>query len=286
MNKENLSKSIVLIGPGCVGKSLLSSYLEEKTNYTRICIDNLFYLAKEEYLGKIKPGEKGEQKYKLKRIKGLRKDKAYKGNTVDQEHIDEESRLINIYIEEYKKYRSMFGDLSKFQCVVEDYFNDFFKDLNDDYERIYLSNSIVIKALEIMFKSVNEPLIIDMPAWFGWIIPDQEISTNSILNKRSKLVKNMQDSMKNILSMASTVLLYPGIDYHKTNAMKDSGMNNIVSGNPENYYDCAKISIDINGLFNQPDNICFQKRWWFDSKESLTKEKLKKNYIQQKLWNN
>ena len=48
MNKDDIKKSISLIGPSCVGKSLIAFELSQKTGMPIICIDDLLVMIEYE----------------------------------------------------------------------------------------------------------------------------------------------------------------------------------------------------------------------------------------------
>ena len=273
MNINEYKKSIILIGPACVGKSLIADALSEKTGYKRVCLDDIYQMASDEYEFKLDPNSSNE-KYKKKKIKELHKNRGYKNNLLDQDHIEEETRLVEDYLNEYKKYCEMFGKLSDFEQIIA---NGFWGYVGNDLEGIYVRNEIALKTLSKIVGQTEEPLIIDVPAWFGWKISDEDIKNNKTFKakKLQKDVLNMQKEMQNALKLTNSVFLYPGLDYHARNAMYDDKLNNIILGSLDNYGDCANIMIDISGLFNDKYNECFSTRRWFDSHESLEKEKRK-----------
>ena len=273
MNLETYKKFIVLIGPACVGKSLIADALSKKTGYKRICFDDLYHMASEEYSFNISP-KMNEEKFKKRTAKDLRRTRVYKKNALDKEHLKEESRLIEDYIKTYKQYCEMFGSLFGFEQIVSDELLGFW---GDDIEGIYVRNEIALKTLATIVDEINEPLIIDVPAWFGWKISNEEIKNNKTIKfrKLQKDVLNMQKEMQNALKLTNSVFLYPGLDYHARNAMYKDKLNNIILNSLDNYVDCANIMIDISGLFNDKYNECFSTRRWFDSHESLEKEKRK-----------
>lgn len=273
MNLETYKKCIVLIGPACVGKSLIADALSEKTGYKRVCLDDIYQMASDEYEFKLDPNSSNE-KYKKKKIKELHKNRGYKNNLLDQDHIEEETRLVEDYLNEYKKYCEMFGKLSDFEQIIA---NGFWGYVGNDMEGIYVRNEIALKTLETIVDKINEPLIIDVPAWFGWQMSDEDIKNNKTFKakKMQKDVINLQNEMQNALKLTNSVFLYPGLDYHARNAMYSDKLNNIILNSLKNYYDCSNIVMDISGLFNDIYDECFSSRVWFDAHESLEKEKRK-----------
>lgn len=273
MKLENYKKSIILIGPACVGKSLISNELSKKTGYRRICFDDLFHLASEEELNNIKP-DMNVEKFKRRTLSDLRRARVYRKNALDIDHLKEEDRLLDEYIEMYNEYLDMFGELKDFNNIVSVGFSEFW---GNDYESIYVRNEIALRVLTEIVVNLDEPLIIDVPAWFGWKIPEEEIKKNKIFRfrKMQKDVVEMQNEMQNALNLTNSVFLYPGLDYHARNAMYNDRLNNIILSSVDNYVDCSNIMIDVSGLFNDKYNECFSSRRWFDSHESLEKEKRK-----------
>ena len=71
MRKEHLNNSLFLIGPSCVGKSLLSLELGKRLNMPVVCIDELFMYVEDEIKGFLNHSIKGQNKFIQKCINDI-----------------------------------------------------------------------------------------------------------------------------------------------------------------------------------------------------------------------
>ena len=64
MKDSNLKKSIVLIGPSGVGKSLIATELSKRLGIQRVCIDDIYEYVAEEIDVQLSDSPKRQEKYK------------------------------------------------------------------------------------------------------------------------------------------------------------------------------------------------------------------------------
>ena len=278
MKKLNLKNSICLIGPSCVGKSLLSVELAKKLNYKHFSIDDLIVIVRSEMNGDIGPTQYHQNEFFKNCIKDIQNDKEFAYLLKDKKYAMKEWSLVNDFINLYNYYRNLLGNFKPLYKIIKKY-NLMVGEYRKPEEYI---NTLALTSAEIMkyaLKMIDEPLIIDMPAAVGWKTEDVRISSylKEELEQNSFRIDVEKDKeiIKTILSESTTVFIHPGLDYNKRNSERRSESNQEILYQVEEYSEPAKIEISVNGLFNNPTNPMLQKRSWFDAKEYIIKEKLK-----------
>lgn len=278
MNNNDIENSLFLIGPSCVGKSLLATELGKKLNLPVISIDDLLTFVMYENNGMI--GRSNSKKRKFINIctTELSDDKQISQNLQDPKlsakQINRFYEVMNIYT----YYDELLGNLTPFRQIVAEFDKAQHK-VNNDMEYVCCYSVFSTLIMEKIIKTYNKPLIFDTPAMFGWKWDENKISNKykktlmrSPLNIQLAQIEQFQHKT---LKTGKTILLEPGADYQKRNMSKIYSWNDLLLNNLNNYIDYANISITTNNLFNQPDNKYFMQRSWFDVKEIEAKEKLK-----------
>lgn len=278
MTKENLEKCIVLIGPSCVGKSLISFELSQKTKMPKVCLDDLMVMVEYEKDGEIGPDISAQKEFSKKLLKKVLADVHLQRNFALPKFEKKTFELIKEIVDLYNQYLTLFGSLEPFYEILEKYQMCMVYSACP-IERLTNLNIMSVDVLEKVFELVDEPIIIDSPAPFGWKSEDQEhkldLEMGDLKQNTSVDFDEINLKMFNILTTAKTVLLCPGEDYDKRNTVKTSIENNILLESLNNYFDHAEIMITTNAMFNQPENKFMQKRSWLNAEESIEREKLK-----------
>lgn len=276
MTQENLAKSITLIGPSCVGKSLFAKELSKRLNFPVINIDELLDFIELELDGHIDHIPQKQAEYIARCLKDISQDAQLKETLTDERYAETEKRLIHEFVDLYNYYHALLKDFKPFYDTMNEYAY-FYKNIHDPVEIICVLNYLTNEMLSKIFDVLNQPIILDSPAPFGWQTNNQLDFFSKLRLKRSILnidTATVDNAMNDTLSKTQTVLLIPGLDYNIRNAFKDVESNILILENLDNYYP-ANLEITTNGLFNSPDNKYFRQRSWFDAKETLTKEQLK-----------
>jgi len=97
MTEENLRKSISLIGPSGVGKSLLASELSSRLGMPNICIDDLMQLVDLEMRGVINTNKFDQEQYKKDVIKDIARDPMLK-DCLNDEYCIGDCGMVYIFI--------------------------------------------------------------------------------------------------------------------------------------------------------------------------------------------
>ena len=278
MTDEQLQKSIILLGPSCVGKSLLAGELSTRLNIPKINIDDLIAIIELEQNGYLDATAEKQKKYVENTINEILNYPDLRETLIDEKYVETEKRLITNIVDLYNYYHDMLGDFKPFYDIItkHDHVLNHVKYCN---ESICYLNHVTNELLSIILSIVNQPVIIDPPASFGWQATNSLDFATKLRLKRSILhldAEKCEVIMNDILSKSQTVLLVPGLDYKFRNAFKEINANNLILEHLDNYY-CANIEISTNGLFNSPDNKYLKQRTWLDAREVLVKEQLKNN---------
>ena len=173
MTKENLEKSIVLIGPSCVGKSLISSELSKKTNMKHICIDDLLVMIEYEKDGDINSNIEKQKEFAKRLLQHVMQDPKQRKNLIIPKFEQKTFKLIKGILDLYNSYVEVFGNLNQFHDIVEKHQ---FRIPLASYstEKLVHLNVLAVDMLNKIFEVIDEPIIIDAPAPFGWIPSKQE----------------------------------------------------------------------------------------------------------------
>ena len=280
MNKEDLRQSIFLIGPTCVGKSLLSKELGKRLNMPVVSLDDLVLFIEYEIKGILTTSKKSQKEFVKYCLNTIKKDKVLKHNLKNDELADKQIKIINEFVDDYNGYVEMFKSLKPFHDLIK----NFLFTLNwcgEDEEYIVIYSAVTTLLIKKVLSKLKGPIIVDAPAMFGWKLDSKKINReygdylqNNGFSVTLKELNNMQVEM---LQKSNTVLLEPGLDYPLRNVAKNSKVNKILLSGMDNYYKFADVSITTNGMFNHPENKYFKKRSFFDAKEYDVKEKLKNN---------
>lgn len=254
---DNLTRSIVLIGPFGVGKSLLADTLATKAHLPVVDIDELITMLELDVRQALTP-DPAQQKAFIART--LESGKLIPKNPAE---FAKQAALVQEFVARYNDYQRRFGDFQKFHDALNQYQDAFYQGYLDDRARLYQRNKITYQILEQIFTTAETPFIISAPGPFGW----HETPAGESLEK------TLQDKISNLLGLTRNVLLVPGQDYARRNP-EPGGINALILAHPEYYNAQADLIVSTNGLFNQPDTRCLKRRLRFDAAERIAKEKL------------
>lgn len=272
MKKENLQKSIVLMGPSCVGKSLLSGQLANELDFSVICVDDVFAMAQYDADGFLKSDKKVQKEF-VKRCVAELKESTMSWTLRDEKHSKVLAKQIGNIIDTYNFYHNLLGGFDKVKECLPDY-----EKVNrmGVTEAICYYNVLTLKVVKMLLKEIDTPVILDVPGFFGWEVPLEAISPKVLERFENNHIDigQVQEDISSILSLPTTVLLEPGQDYQKRNATNNSATNNFILKYFDNYYENAKIQVSTNALFNNPENRYFKQRRFIDAREAVTKEEL------------
>lgn len=273
MKKENLQKSIVLLGPSCVGKSLLSGQLSEELGLPVVCVDDVFAMAEYEQDGLLSKEPRVQNNFK-KRCFAELEATTMAWTLEERKHKNVVLKQIDNIVNMYNKYHEILGGYDQVKKYLPDYDKVGRMGL---IETVCYYNHLTLKVLKMLLKKIDTPVILDVPGYFGWEIPMEAISPK--VQERFKTqyvdIDDMQKDISSILSSPQTILLEPGQDYQKRNAATHSSTNNMILKYLENYLKNAKIQISTNDLFYNPENKYFKQRRFIDAREAIAKDELK-----------
>ena len=253
MNNENLSKSIILIGPKGVGKSLIAERLQNmlKSNnqdFFLLRLDVIRDLCKKLY----------DPQSKLTTQEIIKLDKEY----------IELNNLFNLESSTFKNIISRFYQIFNYQ---EDP-NSLFKLSNNGL--IAFDNLISLNILEACLNKINKPLIIDAGGNIGPIIDNVPSSDKFLV-----LELKDEDKQKRLLTkFGNVVYLAPGEDYEKgsLSSINDEA-NKAYRKNPNSYKSFANIIIEISNLFSNNTGAAFKTRDADDAQAQSERFKLLNN---------
>lgn len=278
MNRKDIKNSIFLIGPACVGKSLLATELGKKLDIPVVCIDDLLIFVQYENLNILGVSKQQRASFISQCNRELKDDKNLKQNLNDSKYRKAQLNRASEIYDLYKYYVDLFGGLKPFKNMVKTY-NKVKSFDENDIERIVIYSSLATLMIKKTIEIINKPVIFDTPAMFGWKFDENKLSEqfkNRLENCKLKIkLSQISHYQSKILKYSNSVFLEPGKDYNVRNASKNSSQNKLLLKHIENYMENANILVTTNDMFNQPENKYFQNRTWFDVKELETKEKLK-----------
>lgn len=263
MNNENLSKSIILIGPKGVGKSLIAENLSatinsSKESYFLLKLDLIRGLCQEYYEN---PGyfEMSPEELKAKILKTELKKI---NQEADFEEIKKEKeKQILKYVQEVFELNKIF-DFKSFKNIISrmKQVYDFLEDspILSNSGIVAFDNYISLQILEKCLQKINMPLIIDAGGNIGTVIDG--------VNDKDKFyvyeLKDYESYQSKILSMiGSIVYLKPDEFYEKSllSATTDEA-NKIYRNNPNSYKKYATATIEVNNLFTDPNDNSLSSR--------------------------
>ena len=198
MEQHNLEKSIILLGPSCVGKTLISDQLSKTTNYPVISIDDLLLLIGEEMDGCIGPSNKQQKWFVDDLNRQIITSPEHKEMLINPKYAKIQKELIQQLVDFYNSYRNLLGDLKIFYPIIEQNRQTISSVNTPDYVITSLNN-VTNQMLQIIFDKINQPVIIDPPGCYGWqflkhLQTDTKIKLISNLKLRpSKTEKTMTD---------------------------------------------------------------------------------------------
>ncbi len=275
MTQQNINKSIILLGPSCVGKTLISETLSTKLNLPVISIDDLLMLVGEEMDGCLNTTPKQQRWFINDLTRQILMAPEYKETLINPKYVETQKKLMQQLVDFYNFYHEILGDLKPFYPIIEQNRQTISSANTDDY-LITSLNDVSTKIINLILQKVDQPIIIDSPGSYGWqFLSHLETDTKTKLMLSLKLRPTQaQKEMNNIISSLQSVLLMPGEDYNKRNSAVDVSSNNLILKHLDDYID-ADIMISCNGLFFSTDSPYFKQRKWLDAREILVKEQLK-----------
>lgn len=267
MDKENLKKSYMLIGPPGIGKSLISQELSKKTGLPIFSIDEIIgYMKDSNRFGfpKIFVNEKRL----IKHYKKLAKEygtKYEQGSELDSKQNEMLKELADYYLFYNEKLKG-FNEIKK----------AFFEYLNIDSKlenafsaliSIYIFEVFTVNVYKIIASKINEPVIFDMPCNFAWFVPNDKIFEEFDID-----IKSLNNEMSKILNSTNSILIEPGKDFEERNPETSHYFEFLV--NHRKNYKQSDIIISSNDLFFDATDINLKNRSCFNAKSQLKREQL------------
>lgn len=281
MNKDTLSKCIILTGPSSVGKSFISKNLSKKLNYPVVSMDDLLNYIIDEMDGELSLSKKKIKRYVIDYYSEFNDDLEEFEQKGRQDLIDKQTELLDEYLDEFVKYRKILGQFKKFYPAVNKYLTLQDVETDDPKNIIYWGALVSSEMLEKIIKKINYPIIIDTPAWLGWHTKKLEMNDECIealsAAGYSLDLKKAKRIIRKVLRTGVTVYLEPGLDYEDRNAAKNSGFNNEILKKVDDYQDEADVMISVNSLFNDSKDESLKNRTYFNAEVNLQQDKIKNN---------
>ncbi len=277
MENSSTKKSIVLIGPSSVGKSLISTELSKKLSIPRVSIDNLFNFVVSEIENEIFPNEEGIKKYKTAIMNDL-KERNQKGAETNTNTLELEEKLVDEFLDEYREYVKMFGGLEDFRPAVRRVGSGLSS--ADEVEYNVMLAKLSYDIIKEILKKTKEPIIIDAPMSFGWEVPKFGLTLESriwLARMYDIEVEKFNNDMRKMLKSLNPVFLMPGEDYPQRNGAEKSLSNAVIVGNIDCYMQDAGLVVSTNGLFTNPSHPILKQRTWFNTEEYIEQTKLRNN---------
>ncbi len=270
-----LNDSITLIGPPCVGKSLISQELSATTGLPVVSIDMLrFFVASplfsvlEKNINDFKTFEE-HFKFQMKTY--------FEGLPTDEKESKQLEDTISEIYQTYVDYHNLLGDFDKFieiyVWMYED--NEIPPPTNENYS-IALATLFNNLMLSEILSRLDRPVIFDMPCYFGWEIPMPENNSH----ERYLSIEKTNAKSKELKSQVGTVVyLEPGEDYGTRAKYEKSKNVSLLLNNLESYYDGADIVVSTSGEFFEPEanQDAFVDREIFNQKAQLRRTEIKNN---------
>ena len=124
MTKSDLKSSIILLGPACVGKSLISTALSKETGVKKISIDDIKNVVQLEMAGRLSPDIDQQEEYIESTIYEIREELGISEfRAEDEKYASTEQMLVKEIVDAYNYYRELFGGLEQFYGVIDNYFS-------------------------------------------------------------------------------------------------------------------------------------------------------------------
>ena len=282
MNKKHIyENSIILIGPSCVGKTLISEELSMRTQMPVFSVDDILFFLAEMRNNDLKNTPIGRSRYKRLQQHFAYSYKPIKITRRDKEKTEFLNQSIDKLIEKYQAYDEYF-DLKQYKRFYESYWELgsalLNADISDEF-MVFLSQAYTTSLIQEIIDGLDTPAIIDVSAPDGWSTKNYKPSDKdqAILHRLGYNfdIQEALDTHHKIFStFGQKVFLHPGQDYHTRQTSEYSG-NNFLLDNLDKFYDYADLMISVNGLFNNAEDPVFKRgRYYIDVNGNQTKAKL------------
>lgn len=272
MNETNLQKSIVLIGPKSVGKSLITKRLAERLkDYVIFSSDELENLCALIDMGNFKNAEEIKKEYIDEFRRNYKKQKydTEELKSRSEKHLEESLQLIDFFFDNFdlKKLVQMMNETRKILCARPNL---------TEKQMLYLLQYRKIKLLEEALSQIDKPLLCDFGADIGAVIGLYGVEQLRITEALNKPFKNIEKTQKKFFErFASVVYLEPGIDYdQKVDPRWNDRHNKLYTANRESYVAFANFMVSMNGTFYELGNEVFKNDSMIDFRSIIEKEKL------------
>lgn len=245
MKSSNLAKSIVLVGPACVGKTLVSTELAKRTGYKIISIDDIKSVTKLYLSNRLSRDEDSQEDYIESTLDEIHAELGISEMKLEDENYARTERaLVQEIVDSFNYYYDMFDSPYIFAGAVNRYYDNIWQERTAEGQNRILNN-MAHRILNIVLDKLDEPIIVDCPAPF---VPQVE--------------------------PAKVVFLRPAGDYNARNAEAGNAQNEILLDNLSYYSEFADIEILTSGIFNDPSEKILKKRVWCDVEEYQKKQEL------------
>ncbi len=279
--KTIYDNSIILVGPSCVGKSLISEELAMRTGMPLLSVDDIIYFLAEMKNNGLKNTPAAIEKYKKLQRRFAFNYQEIKISRNDTEKVALLEESIDKIIEKFQAYDE-FLELDRYKQLYEGYCN-MMLDLNNhgisSHFLVVLSQGFTSSILYDIISNLDVPAIIDVSASDGWFSADYKPSKHDADVLRWVAYDTHFEAMNNLhdeifRKFGQKVFLHPGVDYsHRQNKYYEE--NNILVNNLDRFFEYADLCVSTNGFFNEPENPVFKKcRYFIDVNGNTKKDEL------------
>ena len=225
MFRENLEKSIILIGPKAVGKSKVASKIQDISNeHLILSTDFLINITSHDINGTL-------------------------GSMMQFED----------FAEDVKKYKQLF-DLDDFKDMIYSMAEVAQNKKLTPNERCFAMQFWKTKVLSLMLYKLNTPVVVDASADFGAVVnlTDKEKNTiKSMYYMNSNIIQERSDEV--VKRFGKIVYLKPEQGYNSDPENRANDESNLVFlSNPESYQKYATIVLPASELCKQNQNGVFE----------------------------
>ena len=282
MSKKQVYKnSIILIGPSCVGKTLISEELSARTQMPVFSVDDILFFLAEMRNNGLKNTSLGRAKYKKLQQHFAYSYKPIKITKRDKEKVDYLNESIDRLIEKYQIYDEYF-ELKRYKDFYDNYWEIGSAlaetDISNEFS-VYLSQVYTTILIQDIIDGLDVPAIIDVSAPDGWFSLDYKPNEHDkkILDRLGfhfNFEETLADHHEIFSKFGQKVFLQPGIDYKQRQTSEYSG-NDVLVNNLDRFHHYADLMISVNGLFYDSENPVFQRgRYYIDVNGNQTKSQL------------
>lgn len=280
-NKNIYENSIILIGPSCVGKTLISEELSSRTQMPVFSVDDILFFLAEMRNNGLKNTPMGRARYKKLQQHFAYSFKPIKITRHDKEKTTYLNESIDNLIKKYQAYDEYF-DLRRYKKMYENYWETCSTlaetDISNEFA-VYISQAFTTSIMLDIISNLECPAIIDVSAPDGWFsldyVPNEK---DAQILKRLGYDFDFEETLavhhEIFTRFGQKVFLQPGLDYHQRKTTEYEG-NDVLVENLDRFHNYADLMISVNSLFYDTNNPVFKRgRYYIDVDGNQTKNKL------------